>query len=211
MANETDRYNLVWQSTGLTKKDFADSLGLSKMMGFRLSAGEVKPSREVLAALASKYGVNLHWLLTGSGNPGLPSVDDGYVRIELLDQEAAAGQGMEIGDYIDRRVLPLLYDIVRPHNPAKLKAVNVSGDSMKDESICDGDIVIFNTQIIEGNGIFVVSIGTTLVVKRVDFDLTDKAIILISANQAYEPRRIEGVDLEQVKILGKVVATYHKV
>jgi len=103
-----------------------------------------------------------------------------------------------------------MYEILRPHRPENLKAVRVSGDSMIDERINDGDIVIFTTKQKEGNGIYVVSIGNTLVVKRVDFDLANNTIVLISANPAYEPRRFSGEELNDIRIEGKVVVTYHR-
>ena len=101
--------------------------------------------------------------------------------------------------------------LLRPHNPQNLKAVHVSGDSMIDERINDGDIVIFNIKQTEGNGIYVVSVGNTLLVKRVDFDHANKAIELISANPAYEPRRYSGNELEEIRVVGRVVACYHQV
>jgi phage repressor protein C with HTH and peptisase S24 domain len=81
---------------------------------------------------------------------------------------------------------------------------------MIDERINDGDIVIFNTRQTEGNGIYVVSIGNTLVVKRVDFDTSSQTIILISANPAYEPRRFSGCELKNIRIVGRAVACYHR-
>jgi hypothetical protein len=55
-----------------------------------------------------------------------------------------------------------------PHRPERLLAVHVAGGSMVEAHICDGDIAIFHPGITEGNGIFVVSIENSLVVKRVD-------------------------------------------
>ena len=81
---------------------------------------------------------------------------------------------------------------------------------MIDERINDGDIVIFNIKQTEGNGIYVVSVGNTLLVKRVDFDHTNKTIELISANPAYESRRYSGNELEEIRVEGKVVACYHR-
>jgi phage repressor protein C with HTH and peptisase S24 domain len=63
---------------------------------------------------------------------------------------------------------------------------------MSEEKINDGDIVIFHPGLTEGNGVYVVSVGNTLVVKRVDFDIQNRAVILISANPASPPRRFSG-------------------
>jgi phage repressor protein C with HTH and peptisase S24 domain len=82
---------------------------------------------------------------------------------------------------------------------------------MIEAHICDGDIAIFHPGITEGNGIYVVSVGNTLVVKRVDRDPANQTIILISANPAYEPRRFSGDELGGIRIAGRVVACYHRV
>jgi len=207
MAGETERFNQIREKTGLSKKDFADSLGLSFSMNYQISSGKIKLPRDMLGKLAQTHKVNLHWFLTGEGQSGL---EENTVDIELFEQEAAAGRGREIADYIEKQYIPILYDFLRPHNPQNLKAVYVSGDSMIEERINDGDIVIFSTKQTEGNGIYVVSVGNSLLVKRVDFDPANKTIELISANPAYEPRRYSGYELEDIKVEGRVVACYHR-
>jgi len=207
MSGEAERYNQVREKAGLSKKDFADSLGLSVSMNYQISSGRIKLPRDLLDKLAQVHKVNLHWFLTGLGHSGL---ENDTVEIELLDQEVAAGQGREIADYIEKQYIPILFDFLKPHNPQNLKAVYVSGDSMIDERINNGDIAIFNIKQTEGNGIYVVSVGNTLLVKRVDFDSANKTIKLISANPAYEPRCYSGHELEKIKIIGKVIACYHK-
>jgi phage repressor protein C with HTH and peptisase S24 domain len=207
MKNEAERYQFVLEKSGLSKTAFAESMGISRSHNYHLEKGTQKPPREVLERLASVYNVNLNWLIHGQGPSGL---ENNMVEIELLDQEAAAGQGREISDYIEKQYIPIHYDFLRPHRPENLKAVYVSGDSMIDEHINDGDIAIFNTKQTEGNGIYVVSVGNTLLVKRVDFDYANKTIELISANPVYEPRRYSGNELEDIRVEGRVVACYHK-
>jgi SOS-response transcriptional repressor LexA len=207
MQTEAERYNIIQQKSGLNKKDFAESLGITKAHGHILSIGKQKPPREVMQRLASRYHVNLHWFLTGEGSSGL---DPAAVEIELLEQEAAAGRGREVEDYAEKHLFRLPRSIIAPYRPEKLQAVYVSGDSMIDEMIYDGDIVIFHPELKTGNGIYVVSIGNTLVVKRVDFDEPNQAITLISANPAYSPRRFSGAELEGLRIAGRVVARIHR-
>ena len=207
MTGETERFNLIREKSGLSKKDFADSLGLSLSMGYQISTGRVKLPRELLERLSSIYNINLHWFITGSGSSGL---DPDTAQIELYSQEAAAGRGREAEDFPEKSYFNIPHSLIRPHRPDNLKAIHVSGDSMIDEHINDGDIIIFNTKQTEGNGIYVVFVGNTLLVKRVDFDHSNNAIILISANPAYEPRRYSGYDLEDIRITGRVVACYHR-
>jgi phage repressor protein C with HTH and peptisase S24 domain len=82
---------------------------------------------------------------------------------------------------------------------------------MIDEKINDGDIAIFHPGLTEGNGIYVVSIGNSLVVKRVDRDPSSQTIVLISANPAYDPRRFTGAEVNAIRVAGRVVACYHRV
>ncbi|MDL2229526.1 transcriptional regulator [Treponema sp. OttesenSCG-928-L16] len=209
MLGEAKRYNLIREKSGLSKKDFAESLGLSLSMNYQISSGRLKFPRDLLTRLSATYSVNLHWFLTGEGQSGL---EGDYVEIELFEQEASAGYGRELDDYIERRFIPILSDFLHPHNPKNLKAVQVAGDSMIGEHIYDKDIAIFSTiQKDEGNGIYVVSVGNTLLVKRIDFDPVNQTLELISANPAYAPRRYSGEDLNDIKIAGRVVACFHRV
>jgi len=208
METEADRYNLIQQSSGLSKKDFAESLGISKAMGYQISTGLLKPSREVMEAVRRTYNINLHWFLTGIGSY---NHDPDTVEVELLDQEAAAGRGREAEDYTEKRAFQVPRSFIAPYKPEKLLAVYVAGDSMIDEKINDGDIAIFHPQQKEGNGIYVVSVGNSLLVKRIDFDTKKKTITLISANPDYKPRRYTGDELKDIRIAGRVLACIHRV
>ena len=208
MAKDAERYNFIFEKSGLSKKQFADSLGLSLAMNYQISSGRVKPPRDLLERLSTVYNVNLNWFITGEGSP---CTDEDSVLIELLDQEAAAGSGMEVYDYPEKRTFQVPRSLIAPYKPDRLQAVYVTGDSMIDEHINHGDIAIFHPSLKEGNGIYVVSVGNTLVVKRVDFDTSNKTIILISANSAYEPRRYSGQDLEDIRIAGRVLVCIHRV
>jgi SOS-response transcriptional repressor LexA len=208
MDTETKRYNFIQEQSGLSKKDFAATLGMTKAHGFQVSAGRVKPSREALTRLASLYNVNLHWLLTGEGASGL---EPDTVLIDLLDQQAAAGRGRDVEDYPEKQTFQVPRSLIAPRRPEKLLAVYVSGDSMIEEKINDGDIAIFHPGLKEGNAIYVVSVGNSLVVKRVDFDDSNRSLTLISANPAYPPRQFSGPELETIRIAGRVIATIHRV
>jgi phage repressor protein C with HTH and peptisase S24 domain len=151
--------------------------------------------------------VNLNWFLSGVGSP---QEGEETALVELVNQEAAAGRGIFIDDYAETKVIPVPHVLTHPYNSAQLKAVFVSGDSMTGEKIYDGDIAIFYPQLTRGDAVYVVSVGDTLLVKRVDFDEVEKTITLISANPSYAPRIIAGKDLESVKIEGRVVACLHR-
>jgi SOS-response transcriptional repressor LexA len=208
MTGEAERYNFIRKKSGLSKKDFAEGLGLSVSMNWQIATGRLKFPRNLLNCLADIHNVNLHWFLTGKGPSGLES---DTVEIEILEQEAAAGHGREAEDRTERRLFRMPRFLIAPHNPDRLLAVYVAGDSMIEAHICDGDIAVFHPGITEGNGIFVISIGNSLVVKRVDRDVTSQTIVLYSANPAYEPRYFSGSELADIRIAGRVVACYHRI
>ena len=208
MGIEAERYRLIVQKSGLSKAAFAESIGISRSHNYHLERGTQKPPREVLERLAIIYNVNLNWLIHGKGPSGL---DLDYVEIELYDQEAAAGLGRETEEHPGKNYFQVPYSLIRPYRGEYLKAVFVSGDSMIDERINDGDIVIFNTRQTEGNGIYVLSIGNTLLVKRIDFDVKKRSLTLICANENYKSRQYSGQELNDINIAGRVVACVHKV
>jgi phage repressor protein C with HTH and peptisase S24 domain len=82
---------------------------------------------------------------------------------------------------------------------------------MIEAHIRDGDLAIFHPGTTEGTGIFMVSIGNTLVVKQVDRNPASQTIVLCSANPEYEPRRFTGLQAEEIRVAGRVVACYHRV
>ena len=205
---EAERFNFVQKMSGLSKKEFSESLGISKSYGSYLGSGKMRLSREVLEKLSGTYRVSLDWLVTGKGKSGLEPEE---AEIELFEQEAAAGRGREIEGYSERRTIQIPLSLVAPHQGEKLRAVYVYGDSMVDERIFDGDVVVYRPDLIRGDGIYVVSIGNELLVKRVAFDPLGQTISLISANPAYPPRFISGEELEYFKIEGKVIACLHRV
>jgi SOS-response transcriptional repressor LexA len=208
MVGEAERYNIIREKSGLSKKDFAENLGLSASMNWQIAAGRIRFPRNLLNRLVDTYKVNLHWFLTGKGPSGL---DTDTVEIELLDQQASAGHGREAEDYAEKRLFQIPRSLLAPHRPERLLAVHVAGDSMIEAHICDGDIAVFHPGLTEGSGIFVVSVCNTLVVKRVDRDPASQTLVLYSANPAYEPRRFSGPEMEDIRVAGRVVACYHRV
>jgi len=210
MQSVGSRYDFVQQLSGLSKTAFADSLGISKVMAHHHSRGAVNPSISVMESMSRIYGVNLHWLITGEGSPR--HIAD-TVSIPLYDLEAAAGSGREAQDHPESSAISLPASLLRPHRAENLACVYIDGDSMSGEGINHGDIVVFSTLLreIKENGVYIVSMGATALCKRVEFDREEQAIILVSANPAYEPRRVSGADLEDLRIVGRVVYCIHRV
>jgi len=90
----------------------------------------------------------------------------------------------------------------------RLFALHVRGDSMIKAGIYDGDIAIAQQQSVADRGDIVIALlGDEATVKR--FYSKNKVIILQPENDMMQPIRVsEGSDF---KILGKVIATLHRI
>jgi len=87
--------------------------------------------------------------------------------------------------------------------------LRVEGDSMKDASILDGDLVVVRSEQTARPGEIVAArVGEDATVKR--FSRDGEAVVLLPENDAYDPIRIEPGS-EEVQILGRVVGVFRRV
>jgi transcriptional regulator with XRE-family HTH domain len=60
-----ERVRQVRESTGLGQKEFAERVGVSKNTQLRYEKGQSYPAVDYLERVASEYGVDNNWLMTG--------------------------------------------------------------------------------------------------------------------------------------------------
>lgn len=228
------RFANVRSRSGLSRKDFAASLGIHPVVAGDIELGKREPSREVLVRLVQAWGVDISWLLTGipagaagvagasgsatngDGGRAVPEFStrspsgEGMVEINFVNQAAAAGRGVEIDDYAEVQSLSLPRSFIAPKRPERVLALRVRGDSMIGVGIDDRDLVFFATDERTGDGIHVVSIGSQLLVKRIQLDPAGCRVQVLSENSRYGVRVLEGPDLESFRIEGRVIGCLHR-
>lgn len=215
------RYASIRFKSRLSKKAFAESLGIHPVVSGDIELGKRDPSRDVLVRLVRAYGIDINWLLTGQGavrdrdgregdGRGGEDGDGKVVHIDFVRQEAAAGRGVNIEDNPEVTSIPVLRSLIAPYRSEKVRAVEVRGDSMTGIGLDDRDIVLFVPEARTGDGVHVVSIASQLLVKRIHFDAAGKSVHVISENPQYPPRILSGGDLEQFRIEGKVIGWMHR-
>jgi len=211
------RYASIRFKSRLSKKAFAESLGIHPVVSGDIELGKRDPSRDVLVRLVKAYGIDINWLLTGQG--AVPERGDGrdggdgdgkVVHIDFVRQEAAAGRGVNIEENPEVTSLPVLRSLIAPYRSEKVQAVEVRGDSMTGIGLDDRDIVLFVPEARTGDGVHVVSIASQLLVKRIHFDAGGRSVHVISENPQYPPRILAGDDLDQFRIEGKVIGWMHR-
>ena len=72
----------------------------------------------------------------------------------------------------------------------------------------DSDIVIFVKGVVEGDGVYVLTLREEVLVKRLSFNAYSETVSVISENEKYKPIEVPREN-ESIRILGKVVGWVH--
>jgi phage repressor protein C with HTH and peptisase S24 domain len=133
---------------------------------------------------------------------------EGYIRVPRYGVEASAGGGSlvaneQLVDYIQFR--PDWIKNTLGASAKDLALISVKGDSME-PSLSDGDTILVDTtdRQFEANAIYVLQLGGSLLVKRIQRKM-DGTVVIKSDNKAYEPEMVRGDMVEQLKVVGRVV------
>lgn len=137
--------------------------------------------------------------------------DPDAVPVYRYNAQAGAGSGIQNFDteraviYFDRAYLRRTYKI---HSTKGLHIIEAKGNSML-PTIAPGDqlmVLEFGIEPFIDGEIYVVLYNDELRVKRVQRHPSSGKVRLISDNPSFEPADIEGEDLENFKIIGRVLS-----
>lgn len=197
-----------------TKREAADTLGISTDQLARYTKGAVSPPLAVLMRLSAAKGISLDWLATGHGSmrhgdpvatirPAGPQARG----VPIYDAALSLGQGRLNGDapvvgYLD---LPDAYvrDVLHAP-PGKVIVAYCSGDSMA-PTIKDRDLVLIDTAAttFSRDDLYAFSFKDEGYIKRLQ--RAGDAIVVHSDNPAYTDWSVTGSDLRELRVIGRVV------
>ena len=220
------RLKEVREEQGLSQQKFAAIFGMPQTTYAKYEKGGGVPD-ELKAQLAERYGINLHWLITGEGSMHT-SKDESYVRVrenafkeeddalkdsvvvEMTSLKVSAGAGQEWGGaQLTGEKLCIPKRVARRYpKDAAFAGAQVVGDSME-PTLHDGEPVVYVQDFIQGDGIYVLAVNGDLLVKRLQFDRILGKLHIISDNTRYRAIEIPLEGLDNVRILGKVVIWVH--
>ena len=191
-------------------KDVAGYFGVSPTSVYNWRKRGTIPYEECVRISVDK-GVSLDWLILGAGSEGEgeSSQDQGfavydqfYVEVPLYDIRASAGDGSLFEEERIDTYLKFRRDWVSKEGlfEKDLVGVRVAGDSM-DGTLQDGDMVLVNRARTQPDGVFLVRVGESLHIKRLQHR-TDGAVRISSDNDLYEPEVVPPERLSQVEIIG---------
>tara|TARA_B110000914_G_scaffold176875_1_gene158327 strand:- start:192 stop:644 length:453 start_codon:yes stop_codon:yes gene_type:complete len=136
-----------------------------------------------------------------SGHFNFYSVDrTAFKEISLFEGSVPAGFPSPADDYMDMD-LDLQSHLVP--NPSSTFCIKVSGDSMKDAGIKDGDVMIVDRSLeVKNRSIVLAVIDGEFTVKRIN--VNDKELYLMPENDSFNPIKIT----EEMDFLVWGVVTY---
>ena len=229
-----DRLRFIRQNENLSQSRFAIKHKVPQSTYAQWELGTRAIPDDFKQKLA-ECGVNLHWLITGEGHPytdehqltlpaecyfkpseilaskvkSHPEIFENDLQIPIISSRVSAGPGEEWKDedFLEGETLPLSKDIIRGHDINRLFAARVKGDSMIGAMIYDGDFVFAERGEISGDGIYIFSVDNEVLIKRLEYDVFNHKVNVISENPAYPART---VDEDRIVILGKVIGWLHR-
>ncbi|RWR14491.1 LexA family transcriptional regulator [Sinirhodobacter populi] len=218
------RLRAVRTQVGIEDRDsFAEQSGISKSTIAHYERGDRTPDATMLERYRDRWGVDLNWLITGKGEMFQSQGESGqsqsmaltnldrpdFVRLPVYNEiRASAGPGAAVptSEHADG-VVAFTSRFLRDQgaHPDHCSIIWARGDSMQ-PTIPDGSILIVDrsqTDVVNGC-IYVLNVADDLLVKRVRRRL-DATVEIVSDNSMYPPEALRADQLQQLRIVGRVV------
>ena len=162
--------------------------------------------------LADFFGVSVDYLLGREGTKNPPNVYDvdGLIRFEELGSICAGFNGA-IDEIPTGEIVEIPLSMINGKDKENYFVLRVQGNSMHPR-LLEGDRILCKRCSSVDSGDFAVVIydGECATVKKVNYVNGQDWLELIPINPEYASKRIEGADLEQCRILGKVIMLLRK-
>ena len=176
--------------------------------------------------IARALGVSVDWLLTGKGEMNTPTtairqtsevrqtneIRDGYIYLDLLDVQAAAGNGVEM---IEHPSVVTKMEIQEEWaqrtfggDLSRIMLITARGTSMSG-TIENGDVLFVDSTVREydGEGIYVITRGREVLVKRLQ-KLHGNRLEIISDNPNNRSETLDEAQANEVIICGRVLKAW---
>ena len=190
---------------GLSAEQIAAELGVSPATVYRYESNEIMNMRiDKLEPIAKALHTSPAYLMGWSEETSSAAEDTNLVTIHYAGPVAAHFNATP-DDAYEQRTIPAEW--IGRRRPEDFFLATVSGDSMYPQ-FQDGDEILClrcsDMGISGWIGIMLLG-GDEATVKRIEYKPGEDWIDLIPINPEFKPRRIEGVDLEQCRVVGRVI------
>ncbi len=208
-----NRIKALRKALKLSQTEFAQKLGMTMQGIQKWEYGTVEIKLSSLNLISETFNVNPDWLLNGTGEMFIGDASRQQEVSDIIsipyypEVSAAAGSGALVYDENTVKHLQISSAIINISTGDNVCLINATGNSMQ-PVIDDRDLLLvdLSQKLITDEGIYVIRLDTTLVVKRVQKILN--GVILISDNPQYPPREISANNFNEndAAVIGKVIA-----
>lgn len=206
-----DRVISVLKEQKITSAKMLSDLGLGKnQLTYWKNNGNI-PKWDTLENIAKYLDVSVEYLL---GKTDIKKEPTGVmpvgnlVALKLISAVRAGYGGTAVADwYGEYENIPEF--MLKHYPPEECVLLKVKGDSMYPR-LLDGDLIIVHVQssVDPGDIAIVIYNGNEGTVKKVNYVSGEDWVELIPSNPEYPTKRIEGADLEQCRVYGKVIGLF---
>lgn len=206
MAQLHDMLVFLRKREGLSQQELADRLEISRSTIGMYETGKREPDLETLEALADFYNVDMNTLTGNSRSYGfIPQERDTELcYVQYAGPVAAHFNATPTEEHEFRRIPP---EWLGHRRPEDFFVASVDGNSMYPH-FHDGDEILCLRCSDMGHsgrvGILVFG-NEEATLKRIDYQPGEDWIDLVPVNPEYQTKRIEGADLEQCRVVGRVI------
>lgn len=205
-----------------TLKDITGQSGLARALN--ASPQTVKNweargvSKQGMLTAQRVVGCSAVWVETGKGQmqvsagADVPAVGSEYITFELLDVQAAAGNGtsvIEFPEVIEHvNVLESWARTSLGGDLSRIKLISAHGTSMQG-TIENGDVLFVDATVraYDGDGIYVIAGSDGVQVKRLQ-KLHGDVLAVISDNKLFDSEKLSGEAANKVVVCGRVLAAW---
>lgn len=209
MDTIASRLRAALEMRGMKQAELVELTGIGKSSISTYLRGSYIPKQKNIYKMAKALNVNEAWLMGEDVDPTRQNAysepsDSSLVTIHYAGPVAAHFDATP-DDAYEQRTIPAQW--IGRRRPGDFFLATVSGDSMYPQ-FQDGDEILClrcSDMGISGRiGIMLLG-GDEATVKRIEYKPGEDWIDLIPINPEFKPRRIEGVDLEQCRVVGRVI------
>lgn len=209
MDTIASRLRAALELRGMKQAELVELTGIGKSSISTYLRGAYIPKQKNIYKMAKALNVNEAWLMGEDVDPTRQNAysepsDSSLVTIHYAGPVAAHFDATP-DDAYEQRTIPAEW--IGRRRPEDFFLATVSGDSMYPQ-FQDGDEILClrcSDMGISGRiGIMLLG-GDEATVKRIEYKPGEDWIDLIPINPEFKPRRIEGVDLEQCRVVGRVI------
>ena len=209
MDTIASRLRAALELRGMKQAELVELTGIGKSSISTYLRGSYIPKQKNIYKMAKALNVNEAWLMGEDVDPTRQNAysepsNSSLVTIHYAGPVAAHFDATP-DDAYEQRTIPAEW--IGRRRPEDFFLATVSGDSMYPQ-FQDGDEILClrcSDMGISGRiGIMLLG-GDEATVKRIEYKPGEDWIDLVPINPEFKPRRIEGVDLEQCRVVGRVI------